>query len=341
VEAYKFGEAVGYKVMPTVWYHRKEGIRLPETAPEIRLQLAECAAFGGSPGVNWALRPKEKGTRFAIDDKALAAATGDYLNFFAQHPEIFLGSRTVTEVAMLYSFPSITFNYQKSYLPFLCMEQVLVQRRVPFDVVFAEEIGKIKNYRLVILPNVVCLSDDEAKLLLEFVKSGGTLYITGECGESDENFRERKNGVLESLRKHPRVTWRPEIPEMVDMPRLDVPKVPLSPQADNIVSEMEELLKNENMIKVKAPEMVAADLRRSGSGVLCVHVVNYRNDRNAKGINVTLRKDLSAGMVAHYFSPDDSTAKGGKVVAQVKSGSNCRYSLPSLATYGILVLTKE
>lgn len=75
----------------------------------------------------------------------------------------------------------------------LGMYQALLEARVPFDMVNDRllDAERIDRYRLLVLPNVACLSDGQCAALRAFVARGGSLLATFETSLYDEQGRRR------------------------------------------------------------------------------------------------------------------------------------------------------
>ena len=56
-----------------------------------------------------------------------------------------------------------------------------------------------KRFKVIILPQTICLSDREARALRQFVRAGGTLIADSLCGLLTETGHGRKTGVLDDL----------------------------------------------------------------------------------------------------------------------------------------------
>src|SRR5207302_872978 len=54
----------------------------------------------------------------------------------------------------------------------------LQEAHVPFGVVTRRQLDKLERYRVVVLPNVLRLDDDELEALRAYVAAGGTLYAS-------------------------------------------------------------------------------------------------------------------------------------------------------------------
>jgi hypothetical protein len=57
--------------------------------------------------------------------------------------------------------------------------QALQEAHIPFAVATRANLGKLKDYRVLILPNVLVMSDEEIAAVREFVAAGGALYASG------------------------------------------------------------------------------------------------------------------------------------------------------------------
>lgn len=71
----------------------------------------------------------------------------------------------------------------------------LIQNHIPFDVRHLSNIGleELLHYRVVILPNTVCLKEGTQSMLLSYLTRGGSLIITGgDAGLYDENGSRRR-----------------------------------------------------------------------------------------------------------------------------------------------------
>ncbi len=83
--------------------------------------------------------------------------------------------------------------------------RLLLEARVPFDFVSDERMGDadaaemLSAYDVIVLSNVSCLSDEEARLLDGFVEQGGAIVATGETGLYDERGNRRDAFALASL----------------------------------------------------------------------------------------------------------------------------------------------
>jgi len=101
-------------------------------------------------------------------------------------------TENVADVAVLHTWPSMAYSISDTYVPTTLMEQVLIQHKVPFDILFDEDMDQIDRYQEIILPGQECVGDAQVQKLLEFVRSGGTLVLTGNTADYNQ-WRERRH----------------------------------------------------------------------------------------------------------------------------------------------------
>ena len=78
---------------------------------------------------------------------------------------------------------------------------LLTEHHVPFRFVFDNQLTaqELATYKVVVLPNTVCLSDAMAKALRQFVAGGGRLITTGDSGACDEWANRRQENTLSGV----------------------------------------------------------------------------------------------------------------------------------------------
>lgn len=111
------------------------------------------------------------------------------------------------EVALLHSYPARwsldAQRHHQEFEPLTVLTQTyrfLAARNVGVDVVSSE--AQLDNYKLVIAPALVLLTEQAAAHLTQFVEAGGTLVLTVRCAQKDEHnalFPARQPGPLREL----------------------------------------------------------------------------------------------------------------------------------------------
>ncbi|MGZ8552925.1 MAG: beta-galactosidase trimerization domain-containing protein [Chitinophagaceae bacterium] len=81
------------------------------------------------------------------------------------------------------------------------VETVLMENHIPHDFILDDQISKekLRKYRLVILPNVRCMSDMEIELLKNYVHEGGNLIATYATSLFNTDGKERSDYGLSEL----------------------------------------------------------------------------------------------------------------------------------------------
>jgi hypothetical protein len=116
-----------------------------------------------------------------------------FLEFYREYLDrYYRGTESVADVAVLHTWPSMAYSINDTYVPTTLMEQVLIQHKVPFDILFDEDMDQIGRYQEIILPGQECVGDEQARKLLEFVRAGGTLLLTGNTAQYNQ-WRERRH----------------------------------------------------------------------------------------------------------------------------------------------------
>ena len=112
--------------------------------------------------------------------------------FFREYNDrYYRDTQIVADVAVLRSWPSMAYSLEATLFPTILVEQVLIQHKVPFDIIFDEQIDQIAKYQAVVLPGQESLSMEIIEKLKTFVLGGGTLVFTGNTASFNQ-WRERR-----------------------------------------------------------------------------------------------------------------------------------------------------
>ncbi len=149
--------------------------------------LAEGLAFNQTPGY--------------VGNNPLQPETLRYIDFYRKHLDLYRGSEDITPVAVFRSYASLTYNNASVQLSAVLVEQALIQSRIPFALVFDEHLRNLADYKVLILPNSECLSDEQISLIRHYVDQGGGLVVTEHAGLYDEWRRVRIKPGLAGLVK--------------------------------------------------------------------------------------------------------------------------------------------
>lgn len=325
------------------------------------LQMAEALAFG----------------RQCIGDVGGILAGYDlpqdqrrYLKFFHRNFDYYRDIDNVADVAVLHSYATMGFNNDRPAVSTLLFEQALIQGKVPFDIIFDDNLKDLTKYRVLALPDQECLNDEQMNLIRQFVRGGGGLVATEHTSLYTPWRQRRRDFGLKDLLGLNAPPWRGSYePEtilkttthnqiekgrVVYIPEVQaaIPK----PHGEPMTSEYWKLPVNwkelndavkwaaggQLSLEVVAPTTVAAEVtEQKQNKTLMVHLVNYNVAKvpSVSGIQVSLRLgDHQKVRKAFLLSPDE---QGARPLAVTESNGRAAISVPQLRTYAMLVIQTE
>jgi hypothetical protein len=130
---------------------------------------------------------------------AILPVTEKYIDYYCKNRDLYLESEDVAPVAVFRSYASLTNHQAHAQLSTILTEQALIQSRIPFVLAFDEHLYNLADYKVLILPNSECLSDEQIALIRRYVEGGGGLVVTEQAGLYDEWRRTRTQPGLTGL----------------------------------------------------------------------------------------------------------------------------------------------
>ncbi|MCR5145286.1 MAG: beta-galactosidase trimerization domain-containing protein [Lachnospiraceae bacterium] len=129
-------------------------------------------------------------------DKSGLVASKKAFDFFAKHEDTYQGLVSKAEVLLVEKKLMGRNDPEVDGLV-----QALTEMHVPFDEMKVEELTpeKLSRYKALVLADVSTVSDDQAKMIDEYVKAGGKIIATGESGCANERRMPRQKMAFESL----------------------------------------------------------------------------------------------------------------------------------------------
>jgi hypothetical protein len=321
--------------------------------------MAEGLAFNQTPGF--------------VGSNPLAPETLRYIDFYRKHQELYRGSEDVAPVAVYRSYASLTYNNAATQLSAILVEQALIQSRIPFALIFEEQLRNLADTKVLILPNSECLSDEQIALIHRFVDQGGGLVVTEQAGLYDEWRRVRIKPGLSGLVKgqtggtayqesvkseasHPsapirnqlgagRVVYVPAVEFDGAIPALETyfaitnvfwkrPK-----NWKDIVEAVQWAATDEFPISVDGPEFLVANstLQRQDRRML-VHLVNYGGSANPTVSGASVRVVLPQNKpvkTAILFAPE-SVEPRALVLSSDRDGT--AFTVPEVRAYALIAI---
>jgi len=129
----------------------------------------------------------------------------DYLNWEAEHEELWKFLEAAAEIGVLHSIQTklnigaVLEPHAEAVAGWI---QILQRNKIFFNVLIdkdLEDLRFIDRLKVIILPNAVCLSEKQCEVLRQFVAAGGTLIATHKTSLCDENGNERTDFALSDM----------------------------------------------------------------------------------------------------------------------------------------------
>lgn len=297
-----------------------------------------------------------------------APAQRGYIRFYRDNFSYYRDVKSRADVAVLHSYASLAYNNDLPWQSAMLFEQVLIQGKVPFDIVFDDQLADLSRYRVLVLADQECLSDRQLQQIREYVENGGSVVATGNTSLYTEWRQRRRDFGLADLFQVKAPAWQGarEAEELLNMPParktagkgrvvyLAAVKPAIEkPPADAMTSEYWKLPVNSSelldavrwaaggslSLDVAAPSTVTAEVQEDNSSKrLLIHLVNYDSVRKPAvgrvGIGLRLPESAAVERVS-VLSPDGT---GSASLPFAMDGGKARFTVPKLMTYSLVVV---
>jgi hypothetical protein len=294
-----------------------------------------------------------------------------YIQFFRRNFEHYRGVDNIADVAVLHSYATMGFNNDRPAVSTALFEQALIQAKVPFDIIFDDNLKDLSKYRVLVLADQECLSDGQLALVRGFVNQGGGLVATEHASLYTEWRQRRRDFGLKDLLKVEAPPWRGanEPEELLKVPpvRSQVgrgravyvagikPSVE-KPTAARMVSEYWKLPVNWKelveavrwaaagrfSLEVNAPLSVVGELaEQREEGKLLLHLLNYDAARTPLVSNIEVNLEIPEGKRVRrlsLLSPDEENTLSPSFVTKNRRVS---FTVPRLKTYTLAAIQLE
>ena len=327
------------------------------------LRVAVDMAFNyQAPGSSYLAAPFKTPVSGYLTSRYMTHASSPMLEFYREYLDRYCrGAESVADVAVLRTWPSMAYSINATYVPTTLMEQVLIQHQVPFDILFDENIDQICRYPEIIMPGQECVSDAQVRKLLEYVRNGGTLLLTGNTAQYNQWREQRHANPLLPARSEGRgrIVYIPEIIRAdsttgkmkmpAGNPELDLihehgsklmPSQWVLPRNhEAIASAIINGLPNGLSVETGAPLTTVMNLlTRSASRETIVHFVNFDRANPLAPFSVTLRKQFLAPVKSiNCFSLDRDQPLP---LTFQETGNHVRFTIPSARLYTMIVVAQ-
>lgn len=193
-------------------WHSSNNLLLWRTqAAEINYYLGIGKHFGGQPmfTLHYTSLPEEQFFVWALNllvgDRLWLGAPVHYpeqtYEWENRYPELFKSPETVSNIALLFSRQTrdVYGGYDDKYYiqEWLGWSQMLLEANIPAHTILDTDLtGDLSQYKLLILPNAVCLSDAQIEGIRRFAANGGKVIFTSETAFRDETGAVREKPAL-------------------------------------------------------------------------------------------------------------------------------------------------
>lgn len=162
-----------------------------------RIREHKRARAADRPAILYSKNELALAETFAFNPGSFAGGGSREVNaWYHRHKRYQLDSRTLSEVAVLRHRETLAYNAVRPQLSAITLEQVLIENRIPWDMAWKGHLSDLGGCRLLILPDVECLADEEAELIAAFVRGGGSVLATEDVGRYD-NWRRLRQPPLD------------------------------------------------------------------------------------------------------------------------------------------------
>lgn len=313
-----------------------------------------------------------------LSSDELPASQKNYIRFFRDRFDYYREVENLADVALLYTHASMGFNNDGPASSFMLFSQVLIQGRVLFDIIFDDHLKDLSKYRVLVLADQECLSDEQMGYIRKFVEGGGGLVATELTSlYTPWRLRRRTFGLLDLFQVEPprgigvvtraraarvrkdevlvhepvrnrvgqgRVAYIWQVKPAIEKPASE----PMTSQYWKLPLNALELLEavkwtagEKLSLEVAAPstQNLAVEVTKQDNRRL-VHLLNYdRGHPRVAGIEVKL--DIPEGKhltEVKVLSPDRD---GERIVQHTETGKQVHFRVPELETYNLIVIQWE
>jgi hypothetical protein len=281
------------------------------------------------------------------------------MEFFREYNDRFYtGVDNVADVAVLRTWASMAYSISATYVPTTLVEQVLIQYKVPWDLLFEEQIGRIERYSAVILAGQECLSDAQIAALLAYVRGGGTLLLAGNNGQYDEWRETRRTNQLLPARSEGKgkIVLLPAVEQADRTARaagtnddpepgataqrgvhMNPPQWVLPKNAEEIYKTVATAVTNGLSITTDAPLTTVMEIqKREKTPETIAHFINFESRKRLAPFAATVKKQY-AGTVKSVmcYSPErDEPVK----LEFAEADGSVKFTVPAMGVYTMVVM---
>lgn len=327
--------------------HSPDNVYTPEDSMR---GIAESFAFGGSYQYIIANVLEQEDVK--------RAGVKRYYAFLKENEQYYNGVTEPADVAIFVSAPTVKWYYPdqvslRGGVPqsIQGMAQALAELHIPFNVIVDRQILQDHGYRVLVLPNVACMSDGEAEAIAAFVEAGGAIVATGATSLYDERYRIRDDFALCRVFGHHHgqaaegaafgavnnEVGRGRSVYLPGEPEEDFWREAMPASLERVEDAIDHALRGNHQVRIDAPNTTLINIAEKADTTF-IHLINYDAKLSAEDIAVELRKPTGKSLdQVTVMSPDFSPESAKKIEASESAGS-VSFTVPHLRLYNLIMV---
>ncbi len=322
------------------------------------LQMAEAMAYNrqcigmvGSGLAGYQLPDKQK----------------EYIKFYHKNFEYYRGIYNVADVAVLHSYATMAFNNDGPYQSTFLFEQSLIQEKIPFDIIFDDNLNDLSKYKVLVLADQECLTEEQLDLIRNFVKNGGGLVATGNTSLYTEWRQRKKDFGLNDLFQFPepeggirrhfsdiKLTQKQTgLGKVVYIPavRAAIPKtsaVAMTSRYWKLPVNTKELIEsvkwasgNHLTLLMEAPQNVTMELmKKDDNSSMILHLINY-DIKNPAIKNIKVDVQIPEGKKVTKITVKTPDGRNEEQLLYRENSDRITFTVPQLSIYNLVIIKLE
>ncbi|GEM_PF-3343289 len=298
----------------------------------------------------------------AFVDNEGAPPRSPFVSFLHANVDRLVGAESAAEVAVLYGYPSLCYACVEPHRELVLAEQVLIEHRIPYDVLYDDDLDRLDQYRVLVLPGTQLLAEAQARTISAWTRAGGGLVLTEQAGWFTDASTRRPRPVFDPLFDEPlpergappgallraapdegRAVWLSGLAPTVEPPaeepstfsRAPAFRAPwwVLPRNHAQLAQAVRWTARGLGLQVRGPGTLAAEVRvQPARARLLVHLVHYDEDP-ARGLACRVRHYAFGPGPAQVFTP---TAPEGTTVDLDQDGDWAACDLPPVERYALV-----
>jgi hypothetical protein len=288
----------------------------------------------------------------------------EYIIFYHKNFDYYRNISNVADVAVLHSHATMAFNNDRPYQSTYLFEQALIQNQIQFDIIFDDNLKDLSKYKVLLLADQECLSDEKLDLIRAFVNKGGGLVAT-EYSSLYNEWRQRKRDfglndlfqikvpdgtglrhltdgrIIQRQTGKGRVVFIPEVRPSVPKPAT----APMTSQYWKLPVNCKELIGSVKWaagdklsLSIEAPLTVTTELiQKNDKNSLILHLVNFDYMKSSvKNINVEVQVPDGKNVTQiTVMTPDGGS---DDILKFKEDGKRIAFTVPQLLIYDLVVM---